>query len=90
MKNDKKMIEKITEILKIKLIKLNFVHPGKGVDNPSHWSTGFLHGCRGDRTHVGQFWFSPICGEVYFEKRVLLVSHETTCIYAPPDFFLDF
>ena len=42
---------------------------------------------RGDRTHVGQFWFSPICGEVFFEKRVLLVSHETTCIYAPPDFF---
>ena len=45
---------------------------------------------RGDRTHVEQFWFSPIFGEVFFEKRVLLISHETTFIYAPPDFFLDF
>ena len=31
--------------------------------------------CRGDLTHVGQFWVSPICGDVYFEKRVLLVSN---------------
>ena len=30
-------LEKITEITKIKLIKLNFVHPGKGVDNPSNY-----------------------------------------------------
>ena len=29
--------KKITEITKIKLIKLNFVHPGKGVDNPSNY-----------------------------------------------------
>ena len=27
--------QKISKISKIKLIKLNFVHPGKGVDNPS-------------------------------------------------------
>ena len=50
----------------------------------------FLLFVRGDRTYVGQFCFSPICGDVYFEKHVLLVSHETACIYAPPDFFLDF
>ena len=32
----------------------------------------------------------PLFAAKYILKNVLLVSHETTCIYAPPDFFLDF